>query len=262
MTDESGRNRGSGRKREAAAAFGRAAADYLASDVHREGEDLDRLASWCEGASRALDVATGGGHTAGAVAAAGVPRVVASDVAPEMAATAAGSFEGVEPAVADAERLPFRDGAFDAVTCRIAAHHFPDPEAFVHEVARVVAADGVVAFEDNVVPEEPAVAAFMNEVDAVRDPTHVELYSEAQWRAWFESAGLEVRETLVVRRPIPYEPWVDRMNVPEDRRRELEARFAEAPEEALETFGVEFGDDGSVESFESLGMLLRAVPRR
>ncbi len=30
--------------------------------------------------------------------------------------------------VSDAERLPFADGSFDAVACRIAAHHFPTPK--------------------------------------------------------------------------------------------------------------------------------------
>jgi ubiquinone/menaquinone biosynthesis C-methylase UbiE len=30
--------------------------------------------------------------------------------------------------VADAMRLPFRDGAFDVVVTRASFHHFPDPE--------------------------------------------------------------------------------------------------------------------------------------
>ena len=65
--------------------FGAAAADYAASAVHAKGESLARLVelvgpqrSW-----RALDVATGAGHTALALAS-HVAHVVASDITDEM----------------------------------------------------------------------------------------------------------------------------------------------------------------------------------
>ncbi|HLI52114.1 MAG TPA: hypothetical protein VKU87_09965, partial [Thermomicrobiaceae bacterium] len=43
---------------------------YVVSATHREGADLDRLVEWAELTPEvdALDVATGGGHTARAVA--------------------------------------------------------------------------------------------------------------------------------------------------------------------------------------------------
>jgi len=34
-----------------------------------------------------------------------------------------------------AELFPYTDSAFDLVTCRVAAHHFSDPDAFVREAA-------------------------------------------------------------------------------------------------------------------------------
>jgi ubiquinone/menaquinone biosynthesis C-methylase UbiE len=37
---------------------------YRTSEAHREGEDLDLLVEWAQGARTALDVATGGGHVA------------------------------------------------------------------------------------------------------------------------------------------------------------------------------------------------------
>ncbi|MEF8819095.1 MAG: hypothetical protein V5A82_05800 [Haloferacaceae archaeon] len=43
------------RKAATAASFGASAAGYRDSDTHRAGEDLDRLASWCGGATRALE---------------------------------------------------------------------------------------------------------------------------------------------------------------------------------------------------------------
>lgn len=46
--------------------------------------------------------------------------------------------------VADAERLPFRDGALDAVVCDDTVEHLPDDAAGVRELARVVREGGRV----------------------------------------------------------------------------------------------------------------------
>ncbi|WP_101297196.1 class I SAM-dependent methyltransferase [Halegenticoccus soli] len=260
---DDGRSRGSAgddrsRKRTTAESFGRAAEAYFESSVHREGDDLDRIGSWCADANRALDVATGAGHTAGAIAAAGVPTVVAADISPEMIDTAATAYDGVLGVVADAERLPFADDSFDAVACRIAAHHFPDPEAFVAEVARVLSPGGVFAFEDNVVPEDERLATFLNGIERLRDPTHVRHRSVSRWRGWFADAGLSVRESSVANLPIEYEPWVERTSVPPDRRRELEARFAGAPDAAVDLFEIETDADG-VRSFSIPKALIEAT---
>jgi len=47
--------------------------------------------------------------------------------------------------------LPF-GGAFDLVTCRIAAHHFADIGRFLRESARALRPGGLLAVVDNVVP--------------------------------------------------------------------------------------------------------------
>jgi SAM-dependent methyltransferase len=248
MTDE---------KRATARAFGDAADQYFESAVHRDGEDLQTLASWCADADRALDVATGAGHTAGAVAAAGVPTVVAADVSPEMVETAVSEY-GVAGVVADAERLPVCEDAVDAVTCRIAAHHFPDPASFVDEVARVLEPGGTFAFEDNVAPEAETLAAFLDGIERLRDPTHVALSPVSQWREWFEGAGLTVEETRRAALTLDFEAWVDRTGVAPDDRAELQRRFREASPAARERFEVEFDADGDVVSFANPKALIRA----
>jgi SAM-dependent methyltransferase len=53
--------------------------------------------------------------------------------------------------LADAERLPFRDGAFAAVGCAFGINHFPDPAAAVAEMARVAPLVGLLTW---VRPEE------------------------------------------------------------------------------------------------------------
>jgi SAM-dependent methyltransferase len=252
----------SARKSAAAASFGASADGYLGSRTHSEGADLDRLAAWCEGTTRALDVATGAGHTAGALAEAGVGEVIALDASPSMVATSVESFPGIEGVVGDAERLPFADGAFDAVACRIAAHHFPHPEAFVAEVARVVRPGGVFALEDNVAPEDEDLDSFLNRLERIRDSTHVRSYTTSTWHGWLEVAGFAVRETEHLVRRLEAEPWIARVSSLDAADRERVRRFLEdAPEEANEFFEFRY-EDGNVRSFGSLKALIRAERSR
>lgn len=250
------------RKSAAADSFGASADGYLGSRAHREGTDLEQLATWCAGATRALDVATGAGHTAGALLGAGVRDVVALDASPAMVATSVGSFPGVEGVVGDAERLPFAADSFDAVTCRIAAHHFPDPGAFVDEVARVVRPGGTFALEDNVAPEDDALASFLNRLEGMRDPTHVEAHRTSAWHGWLERAGFFVRETKHLVRRLDVEPWIDRVNSLDQEDGERVRRYLrDAPDEAVDFFDVRYEGRDPV-SFGSLKALIRAERSR
>src|SRR6476660_9345211 len=116
---------------------------FRESPTHREGPDLDLLVEWCEPGPdvKVLDVATGGGHVARRLRDEGC-TVVTVDPAP-----------GMQPDVISlAEELPFEDGSFDVVTCRIAAHHFEDIRKAVGQMARV--AQRLVVIEDNVFVDE------------------------------------------------------------------------------------------------------------
>lgn len=178
---------------------GRAEA-FRQSAVHREGPDLDLLVEWCEPGEgvQALDVATGGGHVARRLAGAGC-SVVSVDPAPGMQPTV----------VARAEDLPFADASFDVVACRIAAHHFSDVRAAVREMARV-SRDRVVV-QDNVFMGDD-----VEEAERLRDPTHVRCYSDDEWRSFFREAGLRVEAERTFERPVEVEPWLARVDTPED----------------------------------------------
>jgi ubiquinone/menaquinone biosynthesis C-methylase UbiE len=246
------------RKRSAAARFDEHAAAYLDSRVHRAGDDLDQLVEWVGPADRALDVATGAGHTAGALRDAGVDSVIAADAAPDMVATATAAFPGLDGVVCDAERLPFAPDSFDAVTCRIAAHHFPDPDAFVAEVARVLAPGGTLAFEDNVAPDDDTLDEFLNTVERTRDPTHVRSHRVDDWIARLKRADVTVECSRVVTRTLDYDEWIANVDPPAGRRERVRAAFADRPPGATELFEI-VESDGEVASFASPKLLLRAT---
>jgi SAM-dependent methyltransferase len=173
---------------------------FRESPTHKAGPDLDLLVEWCEPGEgvQALDVATGGGHVARRLQDAGCD-VVSVDPAPGMRPTV----------VAAAEDLPFADGSFDVVACRIAAHHFADVRAAVRELARV-ARDRVVV-QDNVFIGED-----VEQAEKLRDPTHVRCYSEDEWRGFFVAAGLEVVDERTFDRRVEVEPWLARVETPAD----------------------------------------------
>jgi SAM-dependent methyltransferase len=86
--------------------------------------------------TRLLDVATGPGHVAGAAAARGAVAV-GVDISEEMLARARRLYPPVDFRCADAERLPFQEGTFDAAVAAFLLHHVPSPERVVGELARV-----------------------------------------------------------------------------------------------------------------------------
>jgi SAM-dependent methyltransferase len=167
---------------------------YRDSEAHREGEDLDLIVGWAGEAPgrRALDVATGGGHVARRLRESGFD-VVSSDPA-----------AGMEPdVVARAEELPFDEGSFDVVACRVAAHHFDDVERALAEMARV--SSSLVLVADNLHLGEA-----VEEAERLRDATHVRCYSETEWRTLFAGAGLELEDVRVVAKRIELDGWLAR----------------------------------------------------
>ena len=168
------------------------AASYVDSDAHREGADLDQLVAWAAGARTALDVATGGGHVARRLREAGL-EVVTSDPSP-----------GMRPdVICRAEDMPFADGSFDVVACRVAAHHFEDVRRAVAEMARV-AADRVLLVDTLNMGEA------VEEAEKLRDPSHVRNYDEGEWRTFVGDAGLVVVEVRFFQQAFDFEAWLER----------------------------------------------------
>jgi SAM-dependent methyltransferase len=202
---------------------------YRTSESHASGDDLETLVAWCEpGAGRtALDVATGGGHVARRLREEGC-TVVTSDPAP-----------GMKPdVICRAEDLPFADGSFDVVTSRIAPHHFSDIRAAIAEMARV--SNGLVVIEDTLYLSEQ-----QEQAETLRDPTHVRSYSELQWKAHLESAGLEVERVAFFEKLHVLDEWLARTGC-----------AGEEAERVTELLGPQLVDGGK--AWKDTKILLRA----
>ena len=96
---------------------------------------------------RVLEVAAGSGIVTRELLAA-VPgaALTATDLNPAMVRWGAGTLPSACWAVADAQRLPFRDGRFDLVVCQFGAMFFPDRPAAFAEIRRVLAPGGRLLF--------------------------------------------------------------------------------------------------------------------
>ncbi|HUS96701.1 MAG TPA: methyltransferase domain-containing protein [Hyphomicrobiaceae bacterium] len=220
--------------------FGANAANYVVSSVHAKGASLQRLVELVspESSWTALDIATGGGHTALAFAP-HVSHVTASDLTEEMLeqvrkqVTEKG-LGNVGTARADAEHLPFSDATFDLVSCRIAPHHFPDIPKFVSEVHRVLTPGGVFALVDNISPDAVSTpgfsdaelkeaAATYNSFEKIRDPSHGRAWQPGEWADCIAATGFEITHQEFLPKAMNFDTWCRNMSVPAGKVPGLEA---------------------------------------
>jgi ubiquinone/menaquinone biosynthesis C-methylase UbiE len=242
--------------------FGAHAAAYATSAVHAKGASLARLVELVKPQRgwQTLDVATGAGHTAAAFAP-HVASVIASDLTEEMLReaaklAAARGFANMETTRADAEALPFEDARFDLVTCRIAAHHFPDVPTFVAEVWRVLSEGGTFALVDNIAPDAESTPGFSNAeqrdaaltynaFEKIRDPSHNRCLGMAEWTEVVTDTGFEVLGKERLPKDMEFQPWAERMGPDATTVERLRSMLTEASP-ALKAFLKPRMEDGSL----------------
>jgi len=216
--------------------FGAHANDYVTSQVHAQGESLQRLVeltrpqrSWL-----VLDVSTGAGHTA-LTFAPHVARVIACDLTPQMLDAARKlankrAVANVEFRPADAHALPFDDSKFNLVTNRIALHHYINARKAIAEMARVCKRGGIVALADNVVPPDRLTAFYINDFEKVRDRSHNWAYPIPRLQAMFADAGLKVEHIETFAKEIEFDPWADRTSASKETKAKLRKMLDDAPD--------------------------------
>lgn len=213
--------------------FGPNAIRYRSSKVHAAGASLQRLVDVVQPKPQwaVLDIATGAGHTAAAFAP-HVSTVVAADLTPEMLIEVGKlardrQLANLRTAAADAENLPFEDGSFDLVTCRIAPHHFVEIPQFLSETARVLRPGGMLGLVDNVSPDQTTVphhsdaelaqaSVAYNAWEAERDPSHVRTLTTAEWDAAIASAGFKIQHSELMDKIMDFAAWCRNMSCPDE----------------------------------------------
>ncbi|MFF2908430.1 methyltransferase domain-containing protein [Paenibacillus sp. NPDC057934] len=224
--------------------FGKNAEKYVTSTRHAKGEDLTLLVSAAQATKEmtVLDIATGGGHVANALAPL-VKQVTAVDLTQEMLNSAKAFIQGnghgnVEFVKGDAEQLPFEDASFNIVTCRIAAHHFPNVPAFLREAYRVLKPGGKLQLIDNVSPEDGRLGEFYNEVERLRDRSHVRALSKSEWIKQLEQTHFQLDALICFQKPFEFQSWCQRMGLTPEEQDEVTAEFMKAEPAIREFFRI------------------------
>jgi ubiquinone/menaquinone biosynthesis C-methylase UbiE len=243
--------------------FSRTAESYVASFSHRAGADMQRLIELGEWNPQlqALDIATGGGHTALAIAPY-VAQVTVTDLTPRMLEKArefilAQGVTNVVFQVADAEQLPFESASFDRVTCRIAPHHFPDISQFMHEVARVLKPDGLFLLIDCMAPSDPEFDIFDNTIEKWRDPSHGRSCTAEEWQSFFKEADLSIEHMEFFRKIHDYDDWTARSQMPLDEKASLAQFILDSNDHIQSYFEIVRKPDGQLASFTNDFILLK-----
>jgi ubiquinone/menaquinone biosynthesis C-methylase UbiE len=193
---------------------------------------------------RVLDVASGTALVARAIAP-HVQEVVASDATPEMLdeARTQASAEGltnISFEEGDAALLPYADGSFDLVTCRLGIHHFLEPLRQAREMVRVCRPGGHVGIFDITSTDVEEVAALHNELERMRDPSHTRAFTLDELSNLVRACELELTHTSLSDAEQILENWMDLTGTPQEARvtisEAMERELAGGPATGMQPF--------------------------
>jgi SAM-dependent methyltransferase len=139
--------------------------------------------------------------------------------------------------------LDFSDGSFDGAITRFSFHHIPVPGRVLAEMARMVRPGGWVVVGDQVTDDDGEGAAWHQEIERLRDPTHWASQRLGRLRAMGAVAGLELEQESLVPIEIDFEDWLARGSAGQTASPLIERLLAERPGGA-ESFRVTLGESG------------------
>ncbi len=196
--------------------FAHQADSFAANPVAHMSETLDAVVDLVpeDAAASWIELACGPAAISRALARR-VGRVQGVDLTPEMIAkanaeAARAGVENLSFALGDATALDFEDDSFDGAVTRFSLHHIPAPQRVVEEMARVVRPGGLVVIADFVTDEDCAVAAWHEQIERLRDPSHWACLTSARLLATGERAGLTLDSEQLIPFEIDYTRWLDR----------------------------------------------------
>lgn len=127
----------------------------------------------------------------------------------ERAARAEG-VQNVSFVLGDAASVDFEDASFDGTITRFSFHHIPAPIRVFREMARLVRPGGWVVIGDQITDDDPDGAAWHQEIERLRDPTHWASQRLSVLREMGAAIGLELDEESLIPINIDFDEWLSR----------------------------------------------------
>jgi len=164
-------------------------------------EELLRFAELDE-ESHLILAGAGSGRLAIELAQAGVGEVVGVDVSPAMLEKAEFlrlntenvPLHRVNFRLAPAHDLPFPEGRFNAALCVHLLHHLANPRPTLHELHRLLPAQGKLILIDIDGAGDAVKRATQNAIENRRNPTHATIRTSQQMVALLEECGFQVEK--------------------------------------------------------------------
>lgn len=123
-----------------------------------------------------------------------------------------------------AQELPLLDNSVDIVLSRLAFHHFTEVGPAFAEMVRVLKPGGKLVMIDMEAPEEE-LRATEDEIETLRDPSHVKNLSKTEMQALYLSHGLTIEkcETTEIEQKLPN--WMNLTHTPEETQKDIVQRM-------------------------------------
>lgn len=226
--------------------FGEHAENYRMSRTHGDQAALERLIQFLapKGGEKAADVGCGGGHMSVSLAKC-VSELVAVDMTPQMLTQTSiladqRGLTNIVRCLADAQSLPLRPELFDIVSCRSVLHHVPDVARAVLEMGRILRKGGKLFVSDMVGLEDTMASDYVDEIERLRDPSHMKCYSVEEWHRFFGAAGCKITKMNVTsRRSYNLKEWTERSGTPKDKVEMIVKMLENVPEDVDKHLRVE-----------------------
>jgi SAM-dependent methyltransferase len=192
------------------------AESFNASQVATDAGLLDAIlaAAQPRAQDRWLEAACGPGLIARRLAPM-VAAVEGYDLTPAMVEVArreaaAAGLANVGFEVGDATALPVPDDSFDGAVSRFSIHHIPLPVRLLTELRRVVRPGGRIVIADTLADADPEAAAWSQEIERLRDPTHWASLRLTELHVALQRAGLTVEHERVLALDLDFDDWLAR----------------------------------------------------
>ncbi len=240
---------------------------YAASTVHQSGPSLAKLLALARpnNADYCLDLGTGAGHTAAALAE-HAAQVVGLDVSGGMLRAARKLYPkpNLEFIQAPAENTGLETASFDLITARHTLHHHLDLAATLTEAARLLKAGGRLVIADEMTPDtasDKAVARWWDALERTRDATHVRAYTLGEWQGFVAEAGLSwIVGDGETRYPIEIQSWLGNVNPDELTTEAVYELLNSADAHAREVFKIEYEGSRAVRFQLPVALMLAVKP--